>query len=263
MFEQARRDARADRGAGPEARVRRSRRTCTPTTSPAPGCSSAGCGSAHRAVEGQRRRGRRPLPGRRRIGALRQALAGSARDARPYRRLPDLRARRPLDGLHRRRAADPRLRPHRLPAGRRAPRCYRSVREQVFSLPDDLPALSRRTTTAGSPPPASARRSSTIRASAAPIGEGDFVGYMKNLGLPHPKQMDVAVPANLRCGRPDKEDTTSAADADWAPLSVHLRRHLGTAARLAGGEPRRACRSSTCASRTNSPARWATSRERS
>jgi glyoxylase-like metal-dependent hydrolase (beta-lactamase superfamily II) len=32
------------------------------------------------------------------------------------------------------------------------------------------------------------------------IGEADFVGYMRNLGLPHPKLMDIAVPANLRCG---------------------------------------------------------------
>jgi len=29
----------------------------------------------------------------------------------------------------------------------------------------------------------------------------------------------VAVPANLRCGRPEKEDTMSETDADWAPLS--------------------------------------------
>ena len=54
---------------------------------------------------------------------------------------------------------------------------------------------------------------------AETIGEGDFVGYMTNLGLPHPKLMDVAVPANLRCGRPEKEDTMSTTDADWAPLS--------------------------------------------
>src|SRR5262249_44376690 len=32
--------------------------------------------------------------------------------------------------------------------------------------------------------------------------EGDFVGYMQNLGLPHPKQIDHAVPANLVCGKP-------------------------------------------------------------
>ena len=35
------------------------------------------------------------------------------------------------------------------------------------------------------------------------LSESDFVGYMDNLGLAHPKQIDVAVPANLRCGAPD------------------------------------------------------------
>ena len=37
------------------------------------------------------------------------------------------------------------------------------------------------------------------------IGETDFVGYMDNLGLPHPKLIDIAVPANLRCGRPETD----------------------------------------------------------
>ena len=35
------------------------------------------------------------------------------------------------------------------------------------------------------------------------VNAADFAGYMNNLGLPHPKLMDIAVPANLRCGRPD------------------------------------------------------------
>jgi sulfur dioxygenase len=34
------------------------------------------------------------------------------------------------------------------------------------------------------------------------ISEEDFAGYMSNLGLPHPKKMEIAVPANLRSGRP-------------------------------------------------------------
>jgi glyoxylase-like metal-dependent hydrolase (beta-lactamase superfamily II) len=37
------------------------------------------------------------------------------------------------------------------------------------------------------------------------IGEADFVSYMDNLGLPHPKLIDIAVPANLRCGRPESD----------------------------------------------------------
>jgi rhodanese-related sulfurtransferase len=50
------------------------------------------------------------------------------------------------------------------------------------------------------------------------LSEGDFAGYMNNLGLPHPKQIDVAVPANLRCGKP-KDGEAPAEDPDWAPLT--------------------------------------------
>jgi sulfur dioxygenase len=49
------------------------------------------------------------------------------------------------------------------------------------------------------------------------ISEDDFAGYMTNLGLPHPKQMEVAVPANLKCGQPQSE--TAATDQAWAPLT--------------------------------------------
>ena len=40
---------------------------------------------------------------------------------------------------------------------------------------------------------------------------------MKNLDLPHPKKIDEAVPANLRCGQPGNE-ASFAADPGWAPL---------------------------------------------
>ncbi len=66
------------------------------------------------------------------------------------------------------------------------------------------------------------------------IGEADFVGYMRNLGLPHPKLMDIAVPANLRCGtagirhRAARRSGVGAAD-------VHVRRLLGDQARRARG----------------------------
>jgi sulfur dioxygenase len=32
------------------------------------------------------------------------------------------------------------------------------------------------------------------------ISERDFAGYMSNLNLPHPKKIDIAVPANIKCG---------------------------------------------------------------
>jgi glyoxylase-like metal-dependent hydrolase (beta-lactamase superfamily II)/rhodanese-related sulfurtransferase len=46
----------------------------------------------------------------------------------------------------------------------------------------------------------------------------DFAGYMNHLGLPHPKLIDVAVPANLRCGQP-QQDRGDAAAPTWGPLN--------------------------------------------
>ena len=39
---------------------------------------------------------------------------------------------------------------------------------------------------------------------------------MTNLGLPHPKQLAVAVPANLRSGQP--EDGSSTPQPEWGPV---------------------------------------------
>jgi len=41
---------------------------------------------------------------------------------------------------------------------------------------------------------------------------------MQNLGLPHPKLMDIAVPANLRCGRREPS-AAAAAEPSWGPLA--------------------------------------------
>jgi glyoxylase-like metal-dependent hydrolase (beta-lactamase superfamily II)/rhodanese-related sulfurtransferase len=95
---------------------------------------------------------------------------------------------------------------------------FRSVRERLFSLPDDClvyPGHDYRGLAASS---VGEEKKYNPRL-AESIGEADFVGYMTNLGLAHPKLMDVAVPANLRCGQPEKDDMTNAADTDWAPLS--------------------------------------------
>lgn len=49
------------------------------------------------------------------------------------------------------------------------------------------------------------------------ISESDFVGYMQNLNLPHPKQIVAAVPANLHCGEP-QAGTGAELQQDWATL---------------------------------------------
>ena len=93
---------------------------------------------------------------------------------------------------------------------------YRSVRQQIFSLPDPCllyPAHDYRGLTVTS---VGEERRFNPRLGGE-IGEADFTGYMKNLRLAHPKKMDVAVPANLTCGRPETEPDMSA-DQSWAPL---------------------------------------------
>jgi sulfur dioxygenase len=93
---------------------------------------------------------------------------------------------------------------------------YRSVHEQIFTLPDSCllyPAHDYRGLTVTS---VQEERRFNPRLGAE-TGEGDFAGYMKNLGLSHPKKMDVAVPANLKCGRPENNPDIAEEPA-WAPL---------------------------------------------
>ncbi|HXQ49971.1 MAG TPA: MBL fold metallo-hydrolase [Stellaceae bacterium] len=94
---------------------------------------------------------------------------------------------------------------------------FRSVREQIFTLPDECllyPAHDYRGLTVTS---VAEEKRFNPRLGGA-IGLGDFTGHMANLKLAHPKQIDVAVPANLKCGRPEN-DRFVAADPGWAPLT--------------------------------------------
>ena len=79
---------------------------------------------------------------------------------------------------------------------------YRSVRSQILTLPPSCllyPAHDYRGLTVTS---VEEERRFNPRL-GGDIGEADFLGYMNNLGLPHPKLIDIAVPANLGCGKPD------------------------------------------------------------
>ena len=94
---------------------------------------------------------------------------------------------------------------------------YRSIHEQIFTLPETCllyPGHDYRGLTVTS---VGEEKLFNPRLGGQILRE-DFIGYMNNLGLAHPKQMDIAVPANLRCGRPQQADTLVAAQ-DWAPLT--------------------------------------------
>ena len=78
---------------------------------------------------------------------------------------------------------------------------FRSVRERIFSLPDQMllyPAhdyTGRTVTTV-------AEEKRWNRRLGLEVSEAGFIRLMAQLELAYPKRMDVAVPANLQCGVP-------------------------------------------------------------
>ena len=79
---------------------------------------------------------------------------------------------------------------------------FHSIHDKLFLLPDDCLVYPGHDY--------AGRTASTIgeeKALNPRIGgqanEGDFVGYMENMQLPHPKQIDIAVPGNIKGGEPD------------------------------------------------------------
>ncbi len=98
-----------------------------------------------------------------------------------------------------------------------AGKMYQSIHQQIFTLPDTCllyPGHDYRGNTVTS---VAEEREFNPRLGGN-LSTGDFAGYMENLGLPHPKKLDIAVPANLRCGRPE-EGEAPAQDPTWAPLA--------------------------------------------
>ena len=94
---------------------------------------------------------------------------------------------------------------------------YRSVHLQLFTLPDSCllyPAHDYRGLTVTS---VAEEKRFNPRLGGA-LSERDFVGYMSSLRLAHPKKLDIAVPANLKCGKPEEDQPMH--DPDWAPLTM-------------------------------------------
>lgn len=98
-----------------------------------------------------------------------------------------------------------------------AKRLYHSIKDELFALPNDCTVY-----------PAhdySGRNASTIgeeKALNPRIGgqanENDFVGFLENMQLPHPKKLDIAVPANIKAGRPEADQLPK--QPDWAPVVI-------------------------------------------
>jgi sulfur dioxygenase len=96
-------------------------------------------------------------------------------------------------------------------------RLFRSITEQLFTLPDDCivyPAHDyngRTCSTVGE----EKRYNPRVGGGA---DERDFVEYMKAMQLPHPKKIEEALPNNLRSGKPANGQLPE--EPDWAELRV-------------------------------------------
>ncbi|CAG0999777.1 sulfur dioxygenase [Burkholderiales bacterium] len=92
---------------------------------------------------------------------------------------------------------------------------YRSITQQIFTLPEAcllFPAHDYNGRTVSS---VAEEKAHNPRIGGG-ADERDFVGFMENLNLPHPRQIDAALPANLRSGRP--ADGKVPRPADWGPV---------------------------------------------
>ncbi|PCI46085.1 MAG: MBL fold metallo-hydrolase [Moraxellaceae bacterium] len=98
-----------------------------------------------------------------------------------------------------------------------AQKLYHSIKNKLFNLPNDCivyPAhdyAGRMSSSIGEEKKLNPRIGGKANLE-------DFVGYMENMQLPHPKKLDIAVPANLKAGRPAEDKLP--IQPDWAPVTT-------------------------------------------
>jgi glyoxylase-like metal-dependent hydrolase (beta-lactamase superfamily II)/rhodanese-related sulfurtransferase len=96
-----------------------------------------------------------------------------------------------------------------------AQKLFHSIKEKLFALPDECivyPAHDYSGRTASS----IGEEKSLNPRIGGQANENDFSGYMDNMQLPHPKKLEIAVPANIKAGRP--EDNQLPKQPGWAPV---------------------------------------------
>ena len=96
-----------------------------------------------------------------------------------------------------------------------AHKLFHSIKDKLFALPDDYAVypghdyVGRTASSIGEEKKLNPRI-------GGQANEGDFVGFMDNMHLPHPKKLDIAVPANLKAGCPS--DDQLPKQPAWAPV---------------------------------------------
>lgn len=92
---------------------------------------------------------------------------------------------------------------------------YTSIREQILTLPDECTLYPAHDYNGRTMSTVSEEKRFNPRIGGN-ANQRDFVCYMDNLGLPHPRKLSVAVPANMQCGRTEEP----VATPDWAPVRI-------------------------------------------
>ena len=93
---------------------------------------------------------------------------------------------------------------------------YRSITEQIFSLPDSCLLYPGHDYTGRSVTSVAEEKAFNARLGGN-ASERDFVGHMENMKLPHPHKIAEALPGNMRSGKPHA--TAEGSAPAWAPLT--------------------------------------------
>jgi sulfur dioxygenase len=96
-----------------------------------------------------------------------------------------------------------------------AHKLFTSIKEKLFTLPDHYVVYPGHDYSGRTASSIGEEKTLNPRIGGQ-ANEGDFVGYMDNMQLPHPKKLDIAVPANLKAGRP--RDDELPKQPSWAPV---------------------------------------------
>ena len=90
---------------------------------------------------------------------------------------------------------------------------WRSITEQIFSLPDACLLYPGHDYNGRTVSSVVEEKAFNARLGGAAT-ERDFVGHMQNMKLPHPHKIAEALPANMRSGKPRQAE----AGSSWAPV---------------------------------------------
>lgn len=96
-----------------------------------------------------------------------------------------------------------------------ASQLFDSIHQQIFSLSDDFQLYPGHDYSGRCSTSVSEEKQFNIRVGGNASKE-DFVGYMNNMSLPHPKFIDIALPANVLSGKPE----TLPEEPTWAPVEL-------------------------------------------